>query len=99
MKERIAWFIGGAAFFLLVFILSGGLYTITPPSGPVDAAYKINRLTGRVWLIKTYSKQVGSLRVLTAREADVEKTKQIAESDFPAVAQEPLPASAGGRRR
>lgn len=99
MKEKILWFMGGVGAFLLLFIMFGGLYTITPPNGPVDAAYKINRLTGRVWLVKTYSKQVGSVRVLTAREAQVEKTKQIAESDFPAVAQEPLPASTGARRR
>jgi hypothetical protein len=99
MKEKILWFMGGVGALLLLFIMFGGLYTITPPNGPVDAAYKINRLTGRVWLVKTYSKQVGSVRVLTAREAQVEKTKQIAESDFPAVAQEPLPASTGARRR
>ena len=59
---------------------------ITPPSGPVDAAYKVNRFTGRVWLIKTYTKQVGPIRVLAARQADVEKTKEITEADVPPVA-------------
>ena len=59
---------------------------ITPPSGPVDAAFKVNRFTGRVWLIKTYTKQVGPIRVLAARQADVEKTKEITEADVPPVA-------------
>ena len=100
MKEKFTWFISGGIAFFVVFLLLGGLYTITPPNGPVDAAYKINRLTGRVWLVKTYSKQVGQLRVLTAREAEVEKTKQLSEADLPAVAlQEPVPASGSGRRR
>ena len=59
---------------------------ITPPSGPVDAAFKVNRFTGRVWLIKTYTKQVGPIRVLAARQADVEKTKEITEADVSPVA-------------
>ena len=95
MRQKLLWFSGGAGVFFLLFLLFGGLYTITPPNGPVDTAYKMNRLTGRVWLIKTYTKQVGPLRVLAAREARVEKTKEVTESDLPAVAmQEP-----GGRRR
>lgn len=85
MRE-LFWFIGGGTVFFLLFIVFGGLYTITTPNGPVDSAYKINRLTGRVWLVKTYSKQVGTIRVLAAREAEVEKTKQFSESDIPAVA-------------
>ncbi|MBI2209816.1 MAG: hypothetical protein HYU47_04330 [Deltaproteobacteria bacterium] len=100
MREKLVWFISGAIAFFVVFLMLGGLYTITPPNGPVDAAYKINRLTGRVWLVKTYSKQVGQIRVLAAREAAVEKTKEFTEADFPAVAaQEPLRTSGGGRRR
>jgi len=100
MKEKFMWFISGGALFFILFLVSGGLYTITPPNGPVDTAYKMNRLTGRVWLVKTYSKQVGQIRVLAAREAEVEKTKQFAESDMPAVAmQEPIPASGSSRRR
>ena len=87
MRE-LFWFIGGGIVFFLLFIVFGGLYTITTPNGPVDSAYKINRLTGRVWLVKTYSKQVGTVRVLVAREAEVEKTKQFSESDMPAVAME-----------
>jgi hypothetical protein len=71
---------------MLLFVVSGGLYTITPPNGPVDTAYKINRLTGRVWLVKTYSKQLGQLRVLAAREPDVEKTKEITEADVSPIA-------------
>ena len=53
----------------------GGVYTITPPNGPVDTAYKINRFTGKVWLIKTYAKPLaqGQVRVITAREAEVRK--------------------------
>ena len=100
MKEKFMWFISGGALFFILFLVSGGLYTITPPNGPVDTAYKMNRLTGRVWLVKTYSKQVGQTRVLAAREAEVEKTKQFSEADLPAVAlQEPVPASGSGRRR
>ena len=86
MRKELFWFIGGGIVFFLLFIVFGGLYTITTPNGPVDSAYKINRLTGRVWLVKTYSKQVGPIRVLAAREAEVEKTKQFSESDIPAVA-------------
>jgi len=86
MKEKILWFIGGAVLILALSLASGGIYTITPPSGPVDAAYKINRFTGQVWLIKTYTKQVGPIRVLAARQADVEKTKEITEADVPPVA-------------
>ncbi|MBF8254672.1 MAG: hypothetical protein HW373_1367 [Deltaproteobacteria bacterium] len=86
MKEKILWFIGGAVLILALSIASGGIYAITPPSGPVDAAYKVNRFTGRVWLIKTYTKQVGPIRVLAARQADVEKTKEITEADVPPIA-------------
>lgn len=97
-REKVLWFGSGALAFFVVFLLFGGLYTITPPNGPVDAAYKMNRLTGRVWLIKTYTKQVGQIRVLAAREARVEKTKELNEADLPAVAmQDPSPTSA--RRR
>ncbi len=54
----------------------------------------MNRLTGNVWLVKSCTKQVGHLRVLAAREAQVEKTKQITEADItPSVAMlEPLRA-------
>jgi hypothetical protein len=97
MKEKLVWFISGGIGFFLLYLLFGGLYTITPPNGPVDAAYKMNRLTGKVWLIKTYSKQVGPIRVLAAREADVEKTKQLSESDLPSVVVQE--ASSGPSRR
>jgi len=86
MKEKILWFIGGAVLIVALSLASGGIYTITPPNGPVDAAYKVNRFTGHVWLIKTYTKQVGPIRVLAARQADVEKTKEITEADVPPVA-------------
>ena len=86
MKEKILWSIGGAVLIVVLSLASGGLYTITPPNGPVDAAYKVNRFTGQVWLIKTYTKQVGPIRVLAARQADVEKTKEITEADVPPVA-------------
>lgn len=86
MKGKIFGFIGAGALILAVSFVSGGLYTITPPNGPVDTAYKINRFTGQVWLIKTYTKQVGPIRVLAARQADVEKTKEITESELPRVA-------------
>jgi len=77
VNEKILWAAGGAILVLLVSLLIGGIYTITPPNGPVDTAYKINRFTGKVWLIKTYSKPVGNLRVLAAREAKVEVTKDL----------------------
>ena len=87
MKEKLLWFIAGGTLILFLSFVSGGIYTVTSPNGPVDTAYKINRFTGHVWLIKTYTKQVGPLRVLAARQADVEKTKEIAEpSDIPPVA-------------
>ena len=86
MKEKLWWFIGGAVLILALTLASGGIYTITPPNGPVDTAYKVNRFTGQVWLIKTYTKQVGPIRVLAARQADVEKTKEITEADVPPVA-------------
>ena len=86
MKEKIFWLIGGGILILALSLVPGGLYTITSPNGPVDTAYKINRFTGQVWLIKTYTKQVGPLHVLAARQADVEKTKEITEADVPSVA-------------
>ena len=97
MTSRILLFAAGAFVFFLLFILFGGLYTITPPNGPVDTAYKMNRLTGKVWLVKTYAKQVGQIRVVTARESEVEKSKQFSESDIPSVAMED--ATARDRRR
>ena len=56
INEKTLWAAAGAAVLLLIAFLLGGVYSITPPSGPVDTAYKMNRFTGRVWLIKTYSK-------------------------------------------
>jgi hypothetical protein len=86
MRENILWFIAGGIFILFLSFASGGIYTVTTPNGPVDTAYKVNRFTDHIWLIKTYTKQVGPLRLLAARQADVEKTKEIAESDVPPVA-------------
>ncbi|HEY7862422.1 MAG TPA: hypothetical protein VIE39_02105 [Thermoanaerobaculia bacterium] len=86
MKERLFWIAGGGILFFFLFLMTGGLYSITAPNGPVDTAYKVNRLTGKVWLVKTYTKQVGSLRVLAAREAEVEETKPVAETDTASVA-------------
>lgn len=97
MKEKVLWFISGGIVFFLLYVLFGGLYIITPPNGPVDAAYKMNRLTGKVWLVKTYSKQVGPIRVIAAREAEVERTKQFSESDLPPVPMQE--ASSGNRQR
>ena len=86
MKEKLAWAVVGVIVLCFLFLLSGGLYTITAPTGPVDTAYKMNRLTGKVWLIKTYTKQVGPIRVLAARQAEVEKTKEINEAELQPVA-------------
>ena len=101
MNRQMFWIsggvIGGVIAAFVIFMLLGGLYTITAPNGPVDTAYKINRLTGHVWLVKTYTKQVGDLRVLAAREAEVEKTEQLSEANIPPVAMQGAPA--GDRRK
>lgn len=55
---------------------------ITPPTGSVDSAYKMNRLTGGVWFLKTYTKQIGTVRVLAAREVEIEQTKELQEGDL-----------------
>ena len=100
--EKLMWAGAGTVLVLLVAFLLGGVYTITPPSGPVDTAYKMNRFTGKVWLIKTYANPLaqGQVRVLTAREADVEKTRDLREQDVEAFAMNeaatPLP---NARRR
>jgi len=102
ITEKIAWAGAGAVLLVLIAFLLGGVYTITPPSGPVDTAYKMNRFTGRVWLIKTYSKPMaqGQVRVLTAREAEVEKTRDLKDEDLDSFAMNqpaaPVPAT---RRR
>jgi hypothetical protein len=82
-------------------LILGGVYTITPPSGPVDAAYKINRFTGKVWLIKTYAKPAaqGQVRVIAAREAEVEKTRELREEELHAFAADQGPAPAAPSRR
>jgi hypothetical protein len=102
MNEKVLWAAGGAILVLLVALIIGGIYTITPPNGPVDTAYKINRFTGNVWLIKTYSKPVGNLRVLAAREAKVEVTKDLnGDADVSALAlqQEQANSTARNQRR
>jgi hypothetical protein len=102
VNEKILWAAGGAILVLLVSLLIGGIYTITPPNGPVDTAYKINRFTGKVWLIKTYSKPVGNLRVLAAREAKVEVTKDLnGDTDVSTLAlqQEQANSTARNQRR
>ena len=100
--ENFIWAVGGSlvALFLAAFI--GGVYTITPPNGPVDAAYKINRFTGKVWLIKTYAKPMaqGQLRVITAREAEVEKTRELSDEDMQAlVFSQPVISTGANARR
>jgi hypothetical protein len=102
MNEKVLWAAGGAILVLLVALIIGGIYTITPPNGPVDTAYKINRFTGNVWLIKTYSKPVGNLRVLAAREAKVEVTKDLngdADVSSLALQQEQANSTARNQRR
>src|SRR5882724_7885137 len=102
ITEKIMWAGAGTVLALLVAFLLGGVYTITPPSGPVDTAYKMNRFTGKVWLIKTYAKPMaqGQVRVLTAREAEVEKTRDLKEEDLQGCAmnQPEVPATTGRRR-
>jgi hypothetical protein len=100
MLEKILWALGGAVLLLIAFVIIGGVYTVTPPSGPVDTAYKLNRFTGKVWLIKTYAKPVGPLRVIAARKAEVEKSRELSEEDLQefATTQTPMPATANRRR-
>jgi len=87
MQEKIFWAAGAAVLVLIVSLFIGGIYTVTAPNGPVDAAYKMNRFTGNVWLVKTYVKQVGQLRVLAAREASVEPTQDLnGDANMPRVA-------------
>src|SRR6476620_6358758 len=95
--EKIMWASAGTVMVLLVAFLLGGVYAIPPPSGPVDTAYKMNRFTGKVWLIKTYAKPLaqGQVRVLTAREAEVEKTRDLREQDIESFAMnQPVPVTA-----
>lgn len=100
VNEKILWAAGGAILILLVSLIIGGIYTITPPNGPVDTAYKINRFTGKVWLIKTYSKPVGNLRVLAAREAKVEVTKDLnGDADMSALAMQQAQANSTARNQ
>ena len=101
ISEKMAWAGAGAVLLLLFAFLLGGVYTITPPSGPVDTAYKMNRFTGRVWLIKTYAKPMaqGQVRVLTAREAAVEKTRDLKDEDLESFAMNQPTVSAPAARR
>ena len=87
MQEKLSWAAGAAVLVLIVSLFIGGVYTVTPPNGPVDTAYKMNRFTGNVWLVKTYVKQVGQLKVLAARQASVEPTKDMdGDGNMPSVA-------------
>src|SRR5437773_5039136 len=101
--EKIMWAGAGTVLALLLAFLLGGVYTITPPSGPVDTAYRMNRFTGKLWLIKTYAKPMaqGQVRVLTAREAEVEKTRDLKDEDLESFAmdQQPAAPALAGRRR
>jgi hypothetical protein len=101
ITEKIAWAGAGAVLLILSAFLLGGVYTITPPSGPVDTAYKMNRFTGRVWLIKTYSKPMaqGQVRVVTAREAEVEKPRVLSDEDLVCFAMNPAAAPVPATRR
>ena len=100
MKEKLLLFIVGGALFLALSVVSGGIYTISSPNGPVDTAYKINRFTGQVWLVKTYAKQVGQIRVVAARQAEVERTRDLAEADLPPIAMtEAAQPARGGKNR
>lgn len=101
VNEKLLWAGAGAVVVLVIAFLLGGMYTITPPSGPVDTAYKMNRFTGKVWLIKTYSKPMaqGQVRVLTAREAEVEKTRELKDEDIESFAMnQPVSVTAGRHR-
>src|SRR5262249_49374748 len=102
VNEKILWAAGGAILVLLVSLIIGGIFTVTTPNGPVGSADKNNRFTGQIWLVKTYRKTVGKLRVLAAREAKVEATKDLngdAEVSALAVQQEQANSTARNQRR
>jgi hypothetical protein len=102
MKEKFLFFFGAAILLLVVSVMIGGIYAVTPPNGPVDTAYKVNRFTGKVWLIKTYDKQVGQLHVLSARQAEVEPTKELnGDATLPTVAMQAnqAPTRTTGRQK
>ena len=100
MKEKLLWLVVGGALIVALSVASGGIYTITAPNGAVDTAYKINRFTGKVWLVKTYAKQVGQIRVIAARQAEVEKTRDLSEENIPPIAMnETAQPSHGARNR
>ena len=99
--EKIMWASAGTVLVLLFVFLLGVFNTNTPPRGPVDTAYQMNRFTGKVWLIKTYAKPLaqGQVRVLTAREAEVEKTRDLREQDVEAFAMNEAAAPLSNPRR
>jgi hypothetical protein len=102
LRKKIVLLAFAAVLSLFIAVAIGGVYTITPPSGPVDAAYKINRFTGNVWLIKTYAKPMaqGQVRVLVAREARVEKTLDLSDDALRAFAvNQPATVATPVRRR
>ena len=60
----------------------GGLHTITSPNGPWMRRIKNESPNGRPLVSKPYTKQVEDLPVLTAREAEVESTRQLTQADL-----------------
>jgi len=87
LPEKLSWATGAAVLVLTVSILIGASTPLPHPTGRVDTAYKMNRFTGNVWLVKTYVKQVGQLRVPAAREATVEVTQEMSgDANVPSVA-------------
>jgi hypothetical protein len=67
----------------------------------VDTAYKINRFTGKVWLVKTYAKPLaqGQVRVIAAREAAVEATRELSEEEQQAFITSPNQISVSAPHR
>lgn len=76
---------------------------ITPPSRPVDFVYKINRITGKVWLVRPCSKPLahGQGGIFVAREAEAEKTRPLTVENFQtfAMEQRSQPGTNSARRR
>lgn len=91
MRKDLIWVLLGLAggwllIALLFVLLSGALDRITAPDDSANSAYKVNPVTSLVWLVNTYTRQLGELHVLAAREAAVDETMPVADTDAPAVA-------------
>ena len=85
MKEKILWFIGGAVLILAFSLASVEIYGYSTqrPGGRGVQSQSLYRLG---LADQDLHQTGGPIRVLAARQADVEITKEITEADVPPVA-------------